>query len=444
MTIYEYEGAFGAWDKTSGPMRRAIRDWFSLYYGAQDTPDTDPCQRVAYSVVNKLVKTVFGEYRAQCDGPFYDGALRELNRQAAHAVQLAMVGGACYIKPCIEKEGFSFRVIGRDQALIFGRNEQGEPTDMGTVERSTQGKFYYTLLERRYLDETGCLVLENKLFRSLSGQSLGTQVPLASHPAYGRLPLRYRYPIPMGGIGLVQMRTPMLNCVDSSDEGVSVFAPATALIRNIDRNEAQMNGEFSRGESRILASADLLRDGKLDSHLFVGLDDDPEQVGITVFSPKLREESYLARKQEYLRNVESIVGLKRGMLSNADNDLRTATEISSSAGDYNLTVMEFQRMWEQALQKTMALCGHLAQLYRLTAIKQVPQVQVDWGNGILYDEEKTWQDYRQMVLDGLIRPEIALGWRFGLPAGTEEEQAAIRQNWMPAKASPGENKPWRA
>ena len=55
---------------------------------------------------------------------------------------------------------------------------------------------------------------------------------------------------------------------------------------------------------------------------------------------------------------------------------------------------------------------------------------MDWGNGILYDEDKTWEQYRQMVADGILKPEIALAWRFDLPFETAEQVAAIRQKYM--------------
>ena len=64
MSIYDYEAAFGAADKTTNAMREAIDDWFSLYYRAESTESTDPCQRIAYTLVNKLVKAIFGEYAA--------------------------------------------------------------------------------------------------------------------------------------------------------------------------------------------------------------------------------------------------------------------------------------------------------------------------------------------------------------------------------------------
>ena len=37
-----------------------------------------------------------------------------------------------------------------------------------------------------------------------------------------------------------------------------------------------------------------------------------------------------------------------------------------------------------------------------------------------------------MVADGLLRPELALAWYFGLPHETEADLAAVRRRWMPA------------
>ena len=430
MSIYDYEARFGASDKTTKAMKSAIEEWFTLYYLAESQTDRDPCQRIAYTVVNKLVKAMFGEYAAVAGDSSYQQLVDALDDSRKQAVQLAMVGGECYLKPCPGMDSFGFTLIPRNNVLVFGRDPEGEPTDVGTVELSSYGKYFYTLLERRTLDDGGLLTITNTLYRSADRDSLGTQVSLQEHPAYENLAQSYRFEAPLGGIGLVRLKTPMLNCVDGSREGVSVYAAVAGLIRNIDENEAQMNGEFSRGESRVIVSSDMLRDGQLQDHLFVGLDEDPEAVGMTVYSPQLRYDAYLARKQEYLRNVESLVGMRRGMLSDANMEERTATEITSSAGDFNLTVIELQKMWETAQAQTLALCGRLAALYQLP-FPEVMEVSVDWGNSTLYDEDKVWEEYRQMVSMGLIAPEVALGWRFNLPSSTEAERQTIRERYMP-------------
>ncbi len=419
MSIYQYEAAFGAADKTSRKMRQAMESWEEIYYG---TGAGDPCQRIGYTVVSKLVSAIFGECQTRTDP-----ALLPLSELGREAMQRLLSSGEAYIKPCPEAGGFGFTLVPRQNILVFARDGAGKPTDIGMAEKSVYGKYYYTLLERRTV-EGGRLTIQNTLYRSGNQDTLGTPVSLNSHPLYVGLAEKYCFDEPLG-LGLVQMKVPILNCVDGSPDGVAIFAPAVQLIRNIDENEAQLCGEFSRGESRIFASADLIdRENGLSDHLFVGLDESPEEVGITVYSPKLREESFLARKQEYLRNVESIIGLRRGMLSDAQVEDRTATEITSSAADFNLLVIACQQVWEKAVKETAGLCAVLAEMYGLPKVDT--GVTFDWGNGVLFDEDKTWEGYMEMVKAGLIAPEVALGWRFNMPFATEAERAEIRRRYM--------------
>lgn len=426
MKTFDYQQAFGAWDKTTPAMASAIRDWYDLYYRSRPEEKSDPSQRIAYTVVHKLVRAVFSEYKAGCREKA--ALLDRLNDLAPEAMQMALLGGESYLKPYPAEGGVRFTLVSRKNILVFGRDAKGELTDVGTVEKTVRGKYYYTLLERRTVND-GWLTIENKLYRSLNADHLGQPVALGEHPAYKDLPMRWTFPEKLGSVGMVRLKTPILNCVDESADGVSIFAAAAGLIRLIDENEAQLAGEFRRGESRIIASRDLLdKDDRLTQNLFIGLDDDPEQVGLTIFSPQLREQSFLARKQEYLRSIESVIGLQRGMLSEVNALERTATEVSASAGEYALTVMDFQRAWERCLRQTLELCAVLGKVYGLPCA--VTELSVEWGNGVLYDEDKVWQDYKDMVARGLIAPEIALGWRFGMECSTEEEKQAIRNKYM--------------
>lgn len=439
-TAYGYEDAFGAKDSTSSDMRAAIEEWFTLYYNREATPQEDPCQRIAYTIVNKLTKTAFGEYKATADDEFAKGVLTALNARKRKAMQLALIGGEALIKPFPAASGkFAFSVIPRNNVLVFGRDAEGAPTDIGAAERTIQGTSYYTLLERRTVDINGYLTLRNKLYVSETPGMLGRQVSLQTLSRYEALPEEYTYPVPLHGLGLARLITPLENCVDGTHDGVSVYAPAVGLIHNIDKNEAQINGEFERGKSRIIVSDDLLRSGpngrkRLVDDIFTGgFDENPEDLKPIIFSPELREKSFLARKQEYLRNAENIIGLKRGLLSEVEAAERTATEVTSSAGDYNLTIIDFQAMWEEAAREAARICGLLGPMYRVPGAHTInpDAVSIDWGNGILYDEDKTWADYLNMVSSGLLKPEIALGWRFGMPTETEQDLAKIRKKYMP-------------
>ena len=53
-----YAEAFQAADITSTKMRNAILRWNDLYYG-ESSEKADPNQRIAYTIVRKLTKTIF-------------------------------------------------------------------------------------------------------------------------------------------------------------------------------------------------------------------------------------------------------------------------------------------------------------------------------------------------------------------------------------------------
>lgn len=436
-TAVNYEDAFGAVDCTSPLMKKAIQDWRLLYFNDLPVDGEDPCQQIPYTIVHKLCKAVFGEYEAAAKDPFVSRVLDSLDEDRKSIMQQTLICGECFIKPFPYGDRFVFSTISRNNVLIFGKDIQGNPTDIGTVETQKDGRYYYTLLERRTLGQDGRLTVRNMLYRSDLDGVLGSRVKLVSLPRYEVLPDQYTFSEPVG-LGLIRVKTPMVNNVDGSSDGVSVYAAAVGLIHNINRNEYQINGEFARGESRIIVSSDLLgRDSrgnpKLKDHLFSAIDEDPENVPITIFSPALREESFLNRKQEYLRNVENIIGLKRGLLSEVEAAERTATEITSSQGDYNLTIIDFQQMWEKAVRETAVLCGKLGKLYHVDGAADVdPEtISIGWGNGILYDEDKVWADYKAMVASGLLRPEIAVGWYFDLPTEKPEQLDYIRRRYMP-------------
>ena len=238
-------------------------------------------------------------------------------------------------------------------------------------------------------------------------------------------------------LGLVALKMPTVNCVDGSPDGVAVYEPAMGLIHNINRNEYQLAREFELGRMRIAASADLLtaENGckRLRDDLFVGLEGSEQTVGITAFAPALRNENYEARRQAYLKAVENLLGVKRGILSDAEAVSKTATEINSSAGDYSLSIIEFQNLYYDALQAALRLADQLGQAYRLCdgTAWDTEVLNVTWGNGVLYDADKEWADRLAMVQQGMLRPELALAWKFDLPCDTEEDLAAIRQKYMP-------------
>lgn len=59
------------------------------------------------------------------------------------------------------------------------------------------------------------------------------------------------------------------------------------------------------------------------------------------------------------------------------------------------------------------------------------ELAVTWGNGVLYDADQEWTERKELVQMGLLKPELALAWKFDLPAESEADLAEIRKNYMP-------------
>lgn len=441
---YNLAQVFGVEDATTPEMKRAIQDWFDLYYQNAPTKEENPCQRLPVTIVSKLSKTMFSEYEADSDNEFAASILSALNRERKGAVQKAMIGGECFVKPIIMNGAFSFRTVDRRNYAVLGRDEMDNITDVGMAEKTQVGASTYTLLERRSVDHNGYLRIESRLFKSSDDVTLGVEVPLTELPKYEQLVPEIVYQEPVYSTGLIHVKIPLENCVDGSPDGASVYAPAAGLIHLINVNEAQINGEFERGQSRIIVSADMMRrdrDGNrvFDDKVFSAIDDDPENVGITIFSPAFREQSFLARKTEYLRNIENIIGMKRGILSEVEAAERTATEITSSAGDYNLTIKDLQEMWTEVVNEALRVCCVLGKMYGIYsgAPVEADDVSISYGNGILYDEDKTNAEMLSQVQAGLLAPERYLGWYYDLPCDTEADRAKIRRDFMPEAEETG-------
>lgn len=451
---------FGAPDVTTSAMKDAIKEWFAAYFRQPPAHGQDPCMRLAYTIVHKLDKGVFAEYKSDIldkekttKGAWMDANLTQLDLAKSDIMQWMLVGGEVYVKPVPRTKAdgttqFWPQVIRRNNVVILARDGDGRVTSIGSSEESRRSGKYYTLLEKRTVDAAGYLTIENKLFESSSDAALGTQVPLATLGQYAELPEWYTYPRPVYSLGLAVLRVPLVNCVDGSPDAVSVYEPAMQVIRNVDHMEHLHNKEFELGRHRIVAPGEMLRSGpngerRLEDSVFEDIGpaytNEQQRAGLTVFSPQLRQEAYEARTQEYLRIVENQIGLKRGLLSDAQEVEKTAFEIASTAGDYNLSLQDLQSVWFDGVRDYLRICDILGQMYHYcdqSAWAVEDQLAITWGNGVLYDPDKEWQQECELVRMGYLRPEIALGHRYDMPCETEEDWQKIREKYMPDANEP--------
>ena len=451
-SIISTDECFGQPDVTSQEMRTAINAWRDTYLKREGDKASDPCMRMAYVIVHKLQKGVFAEYSSDildkektAKGKWMNRNLSQLDLIRDSILQWMLIGGECWVKP-VPRPGpdgstiFAPLLVHRTDAVILAREPDGRVTSIVTAEHTARGSQYYTLLERRTVDANGYLTIENKLYASFDRGTLGVRTALSKLDRYAQLPDLYTYPVPVGGVGMTPLRVPLANCVDGSMDAISIYEPAMGLIRNIDQNEKQLNDEFELARHRLIAPAEMLKTGRdgrrtLDDSVFVALKDIHSDLAPTAFTPQLRDEPYERREQKYLRAIENQIGLKRGMLSDAQEVEKTAFEVASTAGDYNLSLLDLQQVWFDGVREYLTLCDTLGKMYRYcdqSAWDVTEQLAITWGNGVLYDPDRELETDLRLVAAQLLKPEIAVARHFDQPWADEEDLKNVREKYMPA------------
>lgn len=436
--IDDLQEAFKEPDTTSATMQRNIDQCYNLFYacdgGKSEYTDLwDECQRIPVVIIDKLVKAVFSEYKTFSGKDDIDRLLKKIDKIKKSALQSVLLGGESFIKPVIKKNDIDFQIVDRNCFIPLGRDADGTINKVGMTETTVVGKNYYTLVETRTAGEV--LTVEYKLYRSETKGSLGRLVDLDAIDKYADL--EPFITIPVRGLGMAQIKTPCLNTVDGSKDGVCVFAPAVQLIKNINKNEKQLDDEFDLSQKRIIVSADMFKKNKngkriLVDKVFTAIEDLDNEVGIHEFSPAIREQSYLNRKNEYLRNIETVCGFKRGILSDVEAVERTATEITSSEGGYNLSIIDLQEMWKEGIKTLISITEELARAYDLTLGDINPDdIVFDFGDGVLYNRDKTFNELMALVSAGVIDATYLIGWYFEIDITTPEGKKKAEE-MMPA------------
>lgn len=331
----------------------------------------------------------------------YQKAIVDLNENMQEGLGL----GSFVLKP-IGNSGSEFVSADKFVPITFG--DDGKPLDIGflTVKRVGQND-YFTRFERHYFTN-GNLTIENKCFHSQDPSDIGQTCSLEEVPEWATI-----NPGPVIYPGMQQMdfgyyRNPIKNRIDGSACGVSIFEAAKGRIRKADIQGARLDWEYDSGERAIHVDDRALKKdrktgrfgmAKLNKRLYRGLDldDGKDKELYKEYSPEMRDEAYKRGLEEYKREIEFIVGLAYGDLSDAQEVEKTATEIKiSKARKYN-RVTAIQSNLEECLEDFAAGLAFYNGLYTSGY-----EFMCKFNDSILTDEESERQQDRQDVSMGVM------------------------------------------
>lgn len=411
-----------------------VEVWRDLYRGYATDEDGKQLTGIAALIANDVAKKACSEliitatlgdsdYDLQI---FSDDMMIDIRQQVEYA--LAMGGVVC--RPYFDGRKVCFTWYTADRVLPTaweGRQLVGcvlidyyEATEGGST-------VIYTKLESHGIDKTdGLYHIRSKLFKNFSydggsGDYLGTEVPLSTVPDWEGITPDIIIQNPQAPT-FVYMGTPFANNKTLNIPiGVSMFKDALPWIKAFDEAFTSITWENDAGKAKLFVSEDMIPQKRMqyanakgsitvddlssiDKQLYKKLITEDADKLFEIWAPTLRFDSYITYLNFLLHSICILSGLDPGQFVFDEKSYAvTAKEIISKQQKTYHTVVDTQRyMVTPMVNKLVACVRQLQQLYRIPQwIPLEVEVNLDFGDSILVDEQQEKQDAMQEVREGV-------------------------------------------
>lgn len=349
------------------------------------------------------------------------------------AAEYGCKGGGLAFKPYITKDGqLRCEFVHSDNFYpLDDELKSAVFTESLTIDNTTYTRFEI------HTYEGDILSIRNEAYK---GESL-VSVPLSSVPEWAELESEIfirdaKRPL------FAYFSVPFANNIDpASPLGVSVYARATDLIKEADEQYSRLLWEFEGGTLAVDVDTTAFNgtlDGqparlpKLEKRLFRrhAYDGGGAETFYNVFSPALRDSSYINGLNSILRKIEDACGLSHGTFSDSQNEAKTATEIRIQRQRTYATVSDIQKSLEQALKDLIEVYDIYCDLYGL-APKGEYEAAFAWDDSIIIDASQEQAIMLSEVQANILNKTQYLMKRYGV---TEE---AAKEMLPETTAMPG-------
>lgn len=424
----------------SNEMAEAIERWKNEYRGkAHWLIHNTQSLGLPALIASEMATAVTLEAKIEIQGSSRADWLNEMFEPVrAHLhtnVEYACAMGGLVMKPFLDSDGESISIdyIQADDFYPVSFDSRGGITSAIFIERKRIAQMVYSRVEYHHIGKDE-YTITNKCFRGYSEDDAGTEVPLADVPEWAEIqpvvtmadvdrPLFAYFKIPIG------------NSIDpKSPLGVSVFAKAENNIKEADLQYQRLLWEYKAGEMAIDVSDDafeLDRNGRAiipagQERLWRVNQFDSEKASggasngvFSVFSPTLRDSSYIAGLNKILQKIEDQCGVARGTISERpDVQTQTATEIKMLRQRTYATVTAIQTALERALKDLLWAMDATASLYNLAPAGEV-NINCVWDDSIVTDADTERVRDMQEIRDGIMQK-----WEYRVKWYGEDEKKA--------------------
>lgn len=398
----------------SGTMINAINDWKDMLNGCAPWvagSDYVESLEIERGICREFADVVLTEMESSVSNKkldeYYQKAVAGLNEKLQDGLGL----GSFILKALPEGK---YEFVKADSFIPIRFDDDGKPSDCAflTLKRMGENQ-YYTKIERHRF-ENGGLLIENSVFFSEDKSHIGRRASLKDVAEWEKIqPVAWYQGMDKMDFGYY--RNPIENNVDESPCGVSVFNDAINRIRKADIQGSRIDWEYESGERAVHVDESALKHqngrvsmGKLNKRLYRGLNLEfgKDKELLQDYSPQMRDEAYHRGLEKIYRQIEFIVGLAYGDLSDVQEVEKTATEIKAAKNRKYNRVNAIQTKLKECLSDFVDGLAFWNGLY-----SSGYEFSCNFNDSILTDEETERQQDRQDMAAGVMtKVEYRMKW----------------------------------
>lgn len=434
----------------SNEMINAINLWTSIYGNNAPWVDykTVFSMNLGAGIASEFAKLVTIEFKSEINNnDFLNKEYQRIVNKIRNITEFACAKGGVVLKPYISNNHIPVDIIQADNFYPTAFDSNGEITGAIFPDTKIIGDDTYTKIEyHNFSDGTHTIInkaFKKKNYNSINlslDQSLGDEVPLASVAEWAELVpqiIFHNVERPL----FAYFKMPMANRIDTSSPlGTSVFERISdeigGLLRKADEMYSNMLWEYEAKQAAIFADRDMFK--KADDYnnkdhledrnnrLYKILDIDGESAGTKKFaewSPEIRDTSLFNGLNKLLQQIEFLVGLAKGTLSDVAETDKTATEVKNSKQRSFQTVKDIQNSLQIALENLIYAMSYLGQAahFSVTAVDLKQDVNYDFDDSIVIDHESELTSMQTDVSLGIIKPIYYIMQKYKVDKKTAQE-----------------------
>lgn len=386
--VTSVEGMSDYLKNISPELQEKINLWLAIAQGKADWNKENPPSGVISAIKGVLTIPINEEIKIDSKNEKLLEVMTKLHERSDETVGNMATCGGSLLRPIYSNGKTQFEIIKQGYYIPTTRDFDGTLTGAVILKEIVDGKKRYLLCEvHKFENKTHSVTME--LYRNENGTL--NKVGLKSCTQTENLTPSYTWKNVEKPF-IVEFRNPFPNDIDFSQNPTALYGGHENIIKDCDRQYNEINWEQVAGRTMVFADEDLFKshqgtDGEVRavkmpgelSKVVVQLNGNgTSEEKIYTHSPSLRTEQQVKAYNENLRALENVCRFGFGTLSNAQLQMKTATEAKGGKEITYSTINKYESELESKYK-------HAAYIFAIM-LKEYENVAFNDEIIITYDE----------------------------------------------------------